>query len=552
MSRTPAPSGASPGPHTPKTPQRYGKRNRSRATTLDLASSVSPSGFELSRIDNALAPSPDATPLPRRHQYKSKWAERKSTLSNEFIDDSSEEEADEPKVADVRLERVALQEESGAGSEAESEQELPPYPPTDPIKLPPSTMPPGAFEDEVSSEDTETYSDDELPAYPPTEPIKPPPCTMPLVAVSQVSDLPDIVQVKGKRRHRMTDAEYEIFLRKQVASKEDAEELLSSRWLSPDDIRRLEATGLITIMRGKFLEAEKRAMREHLTTFQAVHKMSDQDLVDLIMSKGRFVERSPYPTFWYELAAEVPGRPVKSVVEATKRMYDPRARKGLWLPSEDRALLKAQDMFPNSWTRISEAVDRSEHDCRDRWRELRDVRTRAVGPWSAEEETALRKAVAAACAAAGRDPADGVPWDDVVERMGRKRTAMQCRQKWKGRLVSGSYTSPGPHNARLDRRRMIRRLREMAYDHEADIKWTDVTQGWAVRPALLKNTWSLLRRRVSTERSEMPLSDLLDKIEAGLDAVDAAIGESGASRSATKRAATTLSRAKRMKTKAAN
>jgi hypothetical protein len=45
--------------------------------------------------------------------------------------------------------------------------------------------------------------------------------------------------------------------------------------------------------------------------------------------------------------------------------------------------------------------------------------------------------------------------------------------------------------------------------------------------------------------------DLLDRIEAGLDAIDAAVGESGASRSAAKRAAAARpSRAKRMKTKA--
>lgn len=70
-----------------------------------------------------------------------------------------------------------------------------------------------------------------------------------------------------------------------------------------------------------------------------MHKVSDHDLVDLIMSKGRYVERT-FQSFWFELAAQVPGRPVKSVVEATKRMYDPRARKGMWLPSEDKALIR--------------------------------------------------------------------------------------------------------------------------------------------------------------------------------------------------------------------
>ncbi|BEJ10714.1 hypothetical protein CspHIS471_0101360 [Cutaneotrichosporon sp. HIS471] len=555
-SRTPASSGGPPEPHVPTTPQRHEKRKRS-SVTLGLGSPVSPIGSELSGIDNALAPSRDATPPPRWH--KSKWGERKSTLSKEYIDDSEEEEGapSSPPRQVLESEDDDVMADDENGSEAEFEEELPLYPPTDPInvppsepiKLPPRTMPLDASEDEGGSDDDEVYSEDELPAYPPTEPIKAPPSTMPLVAMSQLSDMSDMPQTKRKRNRKITDTEYEIFLRQQVTSKTDAQGLLASRWLSPEDIRRLEAAGLIAVRRGKFLEAEKRAMREHLTTFQAVHKVPDQDLVDLIMSKGRFVERSPFPTFWFNLAAEVPGRPVKSVVEATKRMYDPRARKGLWLPSEDKALLQAQDLFPNSWTRISEAVDRSEHDCRDRWRELRDARTRAIGPWSAEEEAALRKAVAAACTAAGRDPVDGVPWDDVVERMGRKRTAMQCRQKWKGRLVGGTYAQPGPYNVRLDRRRMLRRLREMEYEHEGDIKWTDVTRGWAVRPALLKNTWSLLRRRVGTERDLMPMNVLLDRIEAGLDAIDAAVGESGSSRSAAKRT-DRPNRAKRMKTKA--
>jgi hypothetical protein len=238
------------------------------------------------------------------------------------------------------------------------------------------------------------------------------------------------------------------------------------------------------------------------------------------MSKGRFVERSAYPTFWFELAAEVPGRPVKSVVDATKRMYDPRAGKGMWLPSEDKALKqyvgsgddtdgRAQEHHPNQWTKISAAVDRSEHDCRDRWRELRLADTRASGPWSTEEEAALRSAVQAACAALERDPADGVPWDAVVELMGRKRSAMQCRIKWKGRLVGNEYTPSGPHNARLDRRRMLQRLRELGYEHERDITWSELpTEEWIVRPALLKNTWGMLRRRVD-DRADMSLNGTL-------------------------------------------
>lgn len=256
---TPAPSArATPerGASVPKTPKKRSKKRVTRHLT-PASQPVSPSASEISGIESALAPSRDATPPPRPR--KAKWGERKSALSKEYIDDSEDEvvptsptrripasdqpegvdedeDADEAEEEydddDVALERAALEEEgdsgdeSGARGEGESGIE---------------------GESESGSEgesEVDAESDDELPAYPPTEPIKPPPSTMPLVAMSQVSDLPDIpVREERKRQRRMNDTEYETFLRTKVTSEDAAQDVLASRWLSPDDIRRLEATG---------------------------------------------------------------------------------------------------------------------------------------------------------------------------------------------------------------------------------------------------------------------------------------------------------------------
>ncbi|CAK9785238.1 hypothetical protein CC85DRAFT_302155 [Cutaneotrichosporon oleaginosum] len=556
------------------TPKEQGSRKRKRAhkavpraltpQTITGSQPASPTVSELSGVELSLAPPRYLTPPPSTR--KPTWGERKSLLSKEYIDDSDEEgtpvsrskgvQGDEEKEMG-RAERSGDYEEENQSGDPEDNGDA------DDDEVVESgdedlglavEEEEGVGLGEVSEIDA---SDDDLPAYTPTPNFKRSPSTKSLVALSQVSDLPKIpnftAQATSRQRAKRDDAEYDIFLRTQVTSEEEAERALASRWLSPTGIRRLEATGLIAVKRGKFLAAEKKAMQQQLKTFQAVNKMSDEELVDLIMSKGRYVERGSHPTFWFDLAAQVPGRPVKSVVDAVKRMYDPRAGKGMWLPSEDRALLQAQNLYPNQWSKISDAVDRSEHDCRDRWRELRDAPTRVSGPWSLEEEDALCAAVQTACAAVGRKPSAGVPWDKVVELMGRKRTAAQCRQKWKGRQIGGAFVPSGPHNVRLDRRRMLQRLRDLKYAHETDITWTELpTDDWVVRPALLKNTWSLLRRRVpDAERREMSLKDLLDKIEASMDVIDAAVGQPGASRSATKRAAASKpSRAKRMKTKA--
>jgi hypothetical protein len=70
------------------------------------------------------------------------------------------------------------------------------------------------------------------------------------------------------------------------------------------------------------------------------NELDDKQLLEVILSKGRFDKRSAYPHFWAELAEKVPGRPVKYVVTAVQRMYDPRARKGAWTAPEDAMLLK--------------------------------------------------------------------------------------------------------------------------------------------------------------------------------------------------------------------
>lgn len=41
----------------------------------------------------------------------------------------------------------------------------------------------------------------------------------------------------------------------------------------------------------------------HLVAFQREHRVSDEGLLEYIMGKGRFVERSPHPSFWFDTGA---------------------------------------------------------------------------------------------------------------------------------------------------------------------------------------------------------------------------------------------------------
>lgn len=244
-------------------------------------------GIERNLMTVSRDSTPTSTPKQPRKPPRTSYGERKSALSKEYVVDSEDEAAPTSPLKRAR-----------GASRAQSEQS------------------------------EEEYSEDELPAYPATDPIKaPPPSTIPLVPMSQVSDLPEIpTKVKSRlpRNRKWNDDDYEVYLRTHLTSTSAVHNFLASKWLSAEDVRRLEATGreittlrhqlttVVSVKRGKFLESEKKAIREHLTTFQDVsckkykadrktHKFTDSALVDLIMSKGHFVERSAWPTFWFDI-----------------------------------------------------------------------------------------------------------------------------------------------------------------------------------------------------------------------------------------------------------
>lgn len=129
-------------------------------------------------------------------------------------------------------------------------------------------------------------------------------------------------------------------LRAALPTQDAINEFLASRWIPIKELHRLESFGVFTYKRGKFTDAEKRSLRMYLEDFQEVHGLSDAELVDLLMSKGKNTEKNRYGKFWPELAGAVPGRPVRYVKEVVKRMYDPRGRKGEWTMEEDYKLKK--------------------------------------------------------------------------------------------------------------------------------------------------------------------------------------------------------------------
>ncbi len=107
-----------------------------------------------------------------------------------------------------------------------------------------------------------------------------------------------------------------------------------------------------------------------------------------------------------------------------------------------------------SWEKISDIVQRTAADCRDRYRNhLQDREVRRIGwlqsnkvatfsrsrdsvkgMWSKEEEEELTRIVTEMTVDQGKDIDNDIFWGVVSQRMGGKRGRQQCRIKWYGIL----------------------------------------------------------------------------------------------------------------------
>lgn len=162
--------------------------------------------------------------------------------------------------------------------------------------------------------------------------------------------------------------------------------------------------------------------------------------------------------FWSYLTSSLQNRPIISIYNHIKRLYDTRSKKGQWTPEEDKLLVRGVKEFGRSWIKVGEVVDRLPGDCRDRWRDYIEVREKntlidstttgedevgkkgkkdkakkgkekgkekemekeiEIGKWNEEELKELEKLV----------KKYGHNWITISKKM-KSRTKTQCRLKW--------------------------------------------------------------------------------------------------------------------------
>ena len=213
----------------------------------------------------------------------------------------------------------------------------------------------------------------------------------------------------------------------------DDSELLATVWLSSSELKhRAEENGLVYLT-GPFTNNEKAKVQKFLDTYQNTRGLTKEDVTDIVNASGKLA-RAKHGSFFKEVALSVPGRPLRSVHSYLRRAFHPLARKGTWTREEDEELRAAFLQHGPQWQKVSEVVERSANDCKDRWRNhLEQAPTKKRGFWSAEDADKLKQIVLEVAEISGmalEDTAQGIPWTTVAIKMGNERTPPQCRIKW--------------------------------------------------------------------------------------------------------------------------
>lgn len=246
---------------------------------------------------------------------------------------------------------------------------------------------------------------------------------------------------RGRGRPRKSDAQLaeEVSINPETGERLSHQEILSSRFLPTKQLKALERHIGLVYTKGPFKTFEDEKLKAFVDNYCAAARI-DVDGFRALLFQDRALSKD---TFWFDLTAQLEGRPVISVYAHVRRMFHPQARGGKWSAEEDEQLARLVTLYGRAWTSVGESMEhRSGEDCKDRWDNhvqyhaesapaSSQGRSKFSGPWTEEEEENLIEAVAAVERELGGEHEREGPmlWGRVAERIGT-RTRHQSAQKW--------------------------------------------------------------------------------------------------------------------------
>ncbi|OLL22003.1 DNA-binding protein reb1 [Neolecta irregularis DAH-3] len=176
---------------------------------------------------------------------------------------------------------------------------------------------------------------------------------------------------------------------------------------------------------GQYNKEERAIVERCIQDWELQHGMNRDQFVEMMYGMNRRLCRA----FLGELSERLPLRAKPRLRAFIRRNYHPHRKTAVWTREEDDQLEQLVMEHGRRWRLIGVEIDRRSEDVRDRYRNYVKHRgTQKMGAWTGGELQQLSGIVADLLQTYS---VLDIPWNVVSERMGGKRSKLQCAFKWK-------------------------------------------------------------------------------------------------------------------------
>ncbi|KAI0751112.1 hypothetical protein C8Q80DRAFT_1099926 [Daedaleopsis nitida] len=294
----------------------------------------------------------------------------------------------------------------------------------------------------------------------------------------------------------------------------DHAHMLANVWMNPSKLAELVRTEGLVYKKGKFSATEDAQLNAAIERYRVTKGLDPAELDQIIFSNKLGKEKG-HESFWAEITSALHLRPIIAVYHHVRRTRHPFAGKGTWTKTEDDLLIRSVQELGQSWEKISDIVQRTAADCRDRYRNhLQDREVRRIGTWTKEEEEELTRIVTEMTVSQGKDMDNDIFWGVVSQRMGGKRGRQQCRIKWTDSLAPQiKNTGERPRWSAMDAYILVHKVDSMNVRDDTEIDWKLLPdENWNIWSAhSLQRRWLTMKRGIKgfEEMSHAEIMEIL-------------------------------------------
>ncbi|KAK1994890.1 myb-like DNA-binding domain-containing protein [Colletotrichum falcatum] len=261
--------------------------------------------------------------------------------------------------------------------------------------------------------------------------------------MAALSELPSAELAKSAKKQKKKTQKSAASLASTAAGKATTKKKAGKKAATP--------TPAGSFVMGQFSIDEMQALTQAVEKYRDDHGLSQTKMNDLIQLRNRRgggltmkgnleFESERFTDLWARICASLPHRRRQKVIDvARQEFHNFAARGGGWNDKEDARLEELHAKHNGSWVKIAAEMNRHPNDVRDRYRNYvicGGLETRVK--WTEDEERELVEHVLISLRRMNRlprsrhnDPLSLINWQTISERMGRKRSRLQCAKKFK-------------------------------------------------------------------------------------------------------------------------